>query len=343
MELQMDRQSIPGWYFPTNVVFVDDNRKFLNSLKLILNPLSMTPYLIDDPLSALKYIESKNPSDHFMQRCLSKSQTEPTGFHSIDLNINAIHEEIYNPKRFEEISTIVVDYAMPSLNGLEFCNKVRYHYPDLKILMLTGEADEKFAVEAFNEGSIDKFIRKDTNNFKENLNECILSLQKNYALELSQMLLKGVDDSLNPFNQIARDSFYIKLFNELIHKYNIAEYYLLDLDGSFIMLDFNGKPTLLMVRNEESMEDAYQIAFHSDENFPESTLASMRNREKILCLYETEICDNPAEANKFLYPAQKSQGDKLFYYAVIEEVSNFDIRTDEIFSYQAYLNSIKDN
>ncbi len=76
----------------------------------------------------------------------------------IDLDIPAIHREIYNSKRFLENTVLVIDYAMPVMHGMEVCKELS-HLP-IKKLMLTGEADDKLAVQAFNQKLINKFIRK---------------------------------------------------------------------------------------------------------------------------------------------------------------------------------------
>ena len=68
---------------------------------------------------------------------------------------------IYNKERFGETSVVVVDFAMPQMNGEEFCRKLgQLKGNSVKIIMLTGEADEEMAVRLFNAGVIDKFLRK---------------------------------------------------------------------------------------------------------------------------------------------------------------------------------------
>ena len=52
----------------------------------------------------------------------------------------------------------VMDVAMPELNGMEFCRRITD--PSIRKIVLTGKADEHVAVKSFNEGLIDRFIRR---------------------------------------------------------------------------------------------------------------------------------------------------------------------------------------
>ena len=66
---------------------------------------------------------------------------------------------------------------MPPMKGIDLCRELA-GYP-VKKIMLTGEANEKFAVGAFNEGTIDGFLSKKEENFSELLGRVIANAQKN--------------------------------------------------------------------------------------------------------------------------------------------------------------------
>jgi CheY-like chemotaxis protein len=63
-----------------------------------------------------------------------------------------------NPARYQLAQTCVVDYAMPGTDGLKVLNTL-LDWPGSRIL-LTGQADEQIAIQAFNGGLIDQFIPK---------------------------------------------------------------------------------------------------------------------------------------------------------------------------------------
>src|SRR5690242_16009264 len=57
-------------------------------------------------------------------------------------------------------AVIVADMQMPGMNGVEFLTQAQQRAPDSVRLMLTGNADQKTAVEAVNKGHIYQFLNK---------------------------------------------------------------------------------------------------------------------------------------------------------------------------------------
>ncbi len=78
----------------------------------------------------------------------------------VNINIEAIRNELFNANRFDEVITLVLDYAMPGMTGLEVFKKL--NKLSVRKILLTGEAGLDLALEAFNEGIIYKFILKNT-------------------------------------------------------------------------------------------------------------------------------------------------------------------------------------
>lgn len=57
-------------------------------------------------------------------------------------------------------SAVVTDMQMPEMNGIEFLKQARELAPDTVRLMLTGNADQKTAIDAVNIGDIFRFLNK---------------------------------------------------------------------------------------------------------------------------------------------------------------------------------------
>jgi response regulator RpfG family c-di-GMP phosphodiesterase len=57
-------------------------------------------------------------------------------------------------------AVIITDMRMPKMNGIEFLNLVRARAPHSVRMMLTGNADQKTAIDAVNEGHIFRFLNK---------------------------------------------------------------------------------------------------------------------------------------------------------------------------------------
>ena len=63
-------------------------------------------------------------------------------------------------QREEPFAVIVSDMRMPEMDGVEFLKKARAIAPDSVRLMLTGNADQKTAVDAVNDGEVFRFLNK---------------------------------------------------------------------------------------------------------------------------------------------------------------------------------------
>ncbi len=175
-------------YHPTTVIFVDDNREFLQHVKKWLNHDEFAHRTFDHPKTALKFLTKTHHPHPFTERCVYQPNDDvPLDCSEFGINIRKIHHEMHNPERFNEIGVIVVDYAMPGMNGIDFCT--RLEGLPFKKIMLTGEADEHLAVSAFNNGVIDHFIRKDDANFYAVTNQAIREMQAAYFQSFSMKSL----------------------------------------------------------------------------------------------------------------------------------------------------------
>jgi len=57
-------------------------------------------------------------------------------------------------------AVVVSDMRMPGMNGVELLGEIKKKHPDTVRIMLTGNADQKTAVDAVNKGSIFRFLNK---------------------------------------------------------------------------------------------------------------------------------------------------------------------------------------
>jgi len=122
----MTTQGIPTCYHPTTVLFVDDNKDFLLNFSLHFD--DDLPYKIFvSPKEALNFANQQPLKHPLHERCFSEYPDaiggSPNTSYTMHLDIASIHKEIYNPNRFKHITVCVVDYAMPEMNGIEFCKQ----------------------------------------------------------------------------------------------------------------------------------------------------------------------------------------------------------------------------
>ena len=332
----MTKSKIACCYFPSTVLFIDDSKRFLNSITFELD--DTIPFqLFNRPTHALQFLKNEYKTALFEKikktSCFnSQEYTDPTQ-QPITVNIADILNEIYNPKRFNEISVVVVDYAMPGMNGLEFCEKIS-DMPIKKIL-LTGEADHDLAVQAFNDGLIDRFIRKDEFNVNTNFNEILHSLQNVYFNQLSATMIANLASNTQCCLQ---DNAYLNLFSDYRKNNNILEYYLLDKVGSFLMLDANAVPHWLIVRTEEDIQNLVEFVEEHDSN--NSILAMIKNKQALPFFgLNNPYWDVPIENwPDRLYPCHLIKTEhESFYYSTISNAYQDQITQQDILSFADFL------
>ncbi|AHE66069.1 response regulator containing a CheY-like receiver domain and an HTH DNA-binding domain [Legionella oakridgensis ATCC 33761 = DSM 21215] len=187
----MQHFSIPACYFPSTVLFLDDSRDFLLNFVLQLDE-GVAYRIFDNPNKTLDYIHNKHCELELLNQDGLSEYSDSRRFdlinHTLDLDLAAIHAEVYNPHRFSEISVVVVDYAMPGMNGLEFCRRIENS--NIKKILLSGQADEHLAIEAFNEGLIHRYIKKSDVNAIELITQSIYELQFQYFQAMSDTIVR---------------------------------------------------------------------------------------------------------------------------------------------------------
>ncbi len=328
----MKHAGIPSFYFPTTAVFVDDSKDFLINLSLQFDP-SLSYHLIESPQEALQFIQNHqqcNPANRGHFSTYTDAIHNPLTSHTINFDVAAIHQAIYNEKRFTEISVLFVDYSMPGINGLELCRMLEDH-PCKKVL-LTGQADEKMAVQAFNEGLIDHFILKNNPDVIQVMNDTLHDLQQRYFLEQSDMLTRALSSGSLGF---LKDPTCVSFFQSLCKQHNIVEYYLTETSGSFLLLDAKGTPSWLVVKNEEDVIMLSELA--QDNNVANDIIARIKMGE-ILPFFGTlgnDICT--ANWSAYLYPANQLAGQAKYYYALVQNPIVNDLTQANISAYDAYL------
>jgi len=331
----MQAPKISLCYYPTAVVLIDDDRHFLEQFHARFTGRDNLPcYAYENPQKALHFINNEYKPDIFVNHCISNVEDVDSDHVSFDFDIKKMHQEIYNPNRFKEITAIVVDYAMPGLNGLDFCRQINDRF--IKKLMLTGEAGKELAVEAFNENSIDRFIMKSAPNLVETLLNSIKEQQTRYFLQLSEIILNRVISTSTQELAFLEDSVFVQLFNNYCKTNNIVEYYLLDNQGGFLMLDIYGKPSWLAVANEEQMQTYLQLA--EDDDASENIIQPLRNKSRIPFFYTDEDYSiRPAEWEKYMHTAQVIEGKQKYYYTFITDPNAYYYQANRVLSFHHFL------
>jgi CheY-like chemotaxis protein len=145
----------PPVFYPTSVVFVDDNDSYLDALRRFFPDIS-TNLFFTRPQTALAFIR-KHARENSLEFAPASACLSETGLERF-VESSAERDILARDSRFAEVAAVVVDYDMPGLSGVEFLASIS----DLRCtkVLLTGVADETVAVKAFNAGIVDLYLRK---------------------------------------------------------------------------------------------------------------------------------------------------------------------------------------
>lgn len=336
----MTKSNIACCYYPTLVVFIDDNRSFLDNVLLELDE-NINIRSFTEPTKAIEYLkqhELRSFSDKYLKSLKDNEIIETLDYNSVehgyvDIDAFGIHQEIYNKDRFNDTVVVLVDYTMPGMNGLEFCRTLKNLL--FKFVLVTGDATMSNAIEAFNEGLIHQFISKSASDFTNKLQNIISELQHKQFEEHSAVIIKNL--SVNR-SSVLCDPVVIKFLKSYFKGNDIVEYYLVNEAGCFLMADLNGNLSWMVIKSEDDMTEYTNTAI--DNYGTEKIIQDLRTREKILFLYtQADHINIGVDVwEKYLYPATKLTGENgVYYYSHIKEMDTNRVSRDKIISYAQFL------
>ncbi|HGF0868156.1 TPA: response regulator, partial [Legionella pneumophila] len=256
------------FYHPIKVIFLDDNRAFLDALDLefgekfnilTLTSSDMAFHLIDN--------DSQDVTQSIF-KLMNDVNLDTTNDRVIGFDVSKMLNLIYDKARFEHAPLLVVDYQMPVINGIEFCKKIK----EKKIfkIMLTAEADKDTAISAFNNGLIDKFILKTSENLYPEITLAVDDLTQRYFRELTKNIVNAYENSIS---DLFGNELYQQLFASVLLQAQAVEYYLVDNSGSVLFLDKDAKPTWLIIRHVKELSD--QLDLMQGYELPKQTIAAV--------------------------------------------------------------------
>jgi len=240
------------FFFPTQVIMVDDDPYFLDGISLMLD--KNTSYkLFQSASEALDYANQSHKQVSLQERCYSNYKTGPQDSDSLShVDIGRLYEEIYNGDRFQTSSTVVVDYSMPEMNALEFLMELKN--PFIKKVLLTGQADTELAIKAFNKQLIDQYIDKHDPRLKQVLNSTISVFSEQYFRSSYKLITDPIIASHH--DTFLTDAKFQEYFYDLRLKTQCMEYYMIDHPHTgYLMVDRKGRKRGLIVYREEALSE----------------------------------------------------------------------------------------
>lgn len=326
-------KTIACCHTPAQVMLVDDEPLFLKSLGLKLRR-NRAIISFESSLNAAITLEQTAPEETLFSRMADYSEETEREKRDINFDVSKLHQMIYDTNRFNVLAILITDYTMPGLHGVDLAKKAPEH---CKRILLTGDADEKTAVAAFNEAIINRYIKKDALNITEMVTQAIEELELNFYHEMSDEIVTHLrqdkDHPLECFDDIGFNQFVQKYF----YKYKIVEHYLLDARGSLLALDSAGNYYVIAVRDADDMQSSIEMAEMADEEVSDKIIAAVTAKKKLLYTgSQHDFSLTPAEWGDHLFRVDYVNDANSFYAAFIK---NPPIELDQhrIVSFDDYL------
>jgi CheY-like chemotaxis protein len=301
---------VPALKYPTSVVFVDDQKDFLDVLSDYFFDKQYCKYYCD-PLEASDFIIKNIIKTPFEERVIKLANPDKIEERKISVNLDLIKDEMKFPLKSQQISVVVVDYEMPTLNGLSFCKLISN--PNVYKILLTGKADDKLIIDAFNNGVIDVYIPKLSPNLLSDLHKQIKIGQDHYFLNYTGLTNSIILMDTESKSYVNTPQF-INFFNKLISEKDIEEFYLIEPIGSFIMKSKLGKVSKLYLADSTSLQSMIE---QLPDGMDSQVIDDIKQGIKMFCFNEMNEQGISVLAEQYIYPSSKIVGEYNLYYAYI--------------------------
>ncbi|PCJ43412.1 MAG: hypothetical protein COA71_00635 [SAR86 cluster bacterium] len=325
------------FYFPTQVILLDDDPDFLEGVSLMLNKC-LSFKLFQSAHQALEYVNNAHKHVQIQERCYSNYKTGPLESDSLShIDIDQLHLEVLNGSRFQTASTVIVDYSMPEMNGLEFLLQLKN--PFIKKVLLTGQADMELAIKAFNKQLIDQFIDKHDPKLRLKLNSIIESYQDQYF----KNSFKLISDPIIANN---RDAFLVDkkfqdFFSNFRKKHNYVEYYMIDTPApGFLVIDDKGNQNNLLIFTDEAISSHLTVL--KKINAPEILIKKVSSKELLPSFSfndgnDEKHQDKVKHWENHYYPAVHISDSSNYFLALTPAMQIDNTKNQNIITYSDFL------
>lgn len=298
--------------FPVKVLFVDDDNDLLKFYSEAFKE-DFNIQTIDSSEEALSLV---NNQDIINYKLFTNDVNEAGSdliYSGDDLaRVNHLFQQIMkladSKEKYKQVGVIISDYEMPKINGLKLCENI--NDPMIKKILLTGELGNEKAVKVLNNQKIQCYLEKTNSEILEEIKVYVKKYTNSYLEDITNLISMPLAEKLD----FMKDLQYINLFNDIVTQNKIAEYYLINSNGSYLLINKAQEKFILLRHTDESLQEFCDF-FDNHADVAE-LVAKVRNHELIpfFGINIDPIDTNLTDWEKHFYPANKAG---KFYWSLI--------------------------
>lgn len=310
MYLRGNMEFIPAFFYPTTLVCVDDVAIALDGYKQLFANSNYKCLFYNDAESVISFFNNYSPplrQINFISKVSTldsdKASTKTILQLDISENINLAKSET----KYSEVSVLLSDYNMqPGIDGIHLCKVLKDQR--MQKMLLTEDQTYKAAREALNSNTIDYFASKTDS--PELVKEAVEMLSLNFFCNITSHFKKHLEaNSTSPLS----DPIFIKYFFDLVKHNNIVEYYLIDKNGSYLLIDSNKQKYVLIVHNDYSLTKFTDVLIEYVNLTEQLKLINEKILIPFLGIQKEISTENLLNLGNYLYPATTLSGTHNYY------------------------------
>jgi CheY-like chemotaxis protein len=268
--------TFPLFHCPGSLAFLDDDPDYLQMLGLMLpDDWNVRLFLrADDCLAQLLEEPASWEADVWaQQQVIDRWRQGATPLVPQVLRYWAEHGHA----RYALTHACVADYSMPDVDGLQVLAALG-DWPGLRML-LTGQADEQIAVEAFNRALIDQFLPKQAPDVSDRLNDVLRGMPSNANTRCSQIWRSTLTPVQNAQLRVPQVE---QALRQLVARQGFVEYVVLGDPFGLLGRTADGAVSWLQLEPADGLEELESLA--ESVGADEATLAEIRYGRQLIDL-----------------------------------------------------------
>lgn len=246
---------LPAFYFPTTLICVDDTQLALDGYDQVFSD-SFSCVFFKEAKSVQNFFSkyrSKLSTMNFLNKISEFEHDKFSTETAVKLDISQIINLANSKDKYKEVSVVLSDYYMPpGIDGLELCKSLSTQ--QAKKMLLTENQTYDTARDALNSGVIDYFANK--TDPITSIKQAVSNLATKYFCDLTADFAHFIqEDSAASL----KDPIFIEYFLKLVADNNIVEYYLIDKNGSYLLVTADNEKYVLIVHNDRSLTEFAEL------------------------------------------------------------------------------------